>query len=159
MAVKFGNPSSARFAFPDEPRHWNNLGLFLRDEGERLELAAHAKKEPPPDAALLADLYERSYAAYQRALTLTPDDPQLLNDTALMLQYHLGRDRGEIEAMYRRSIALSEQRLADPALSPEDRERFETTLRDAKANLKLLLEASQPESAAAEPGVARPATS
>lgn len=142
-------------AFPDEPRHWNNLGLFLRDEGERLEISAHRRKEPRPDEAMLADLYERSFVAYQRALALTPDDPQVLNDTALMLQYHLERDRDQVEAMYRRSIALSEERLADPGLSPGDRERFETTLRDATGNLKLLLESPQPENAAS--GVAQAA--
>ena len=112
-------------------------------------------KEPPPDEALLADLYERSFVAYQRALALTPDDPQVLNDTALMLQYHLEREHDQVETMYRRSIALSEERLADPGLSPGDRERFETTLRDATGNLKLLLESPQPENAAS--GVAQAA--
>jgi len=127
-------------AFPADPRHWNNLGLFLRDEGERLEIAAHLAHEAPPDPALLSDLYERSFTAYQRALALTPDDPQVLNDTALMLQYHLLRDLDQVEAMYRRSIALSEERLASPDISAEDRARFEQTKSDASGNLRRLLE-------------------
>ena len=127
-------------AYPEEPRHWNNLGLFLRDEGERLEIAAHQDGGPAPDAALLSDLYERSYAAYEHALALTPDDPQVINDTALMLQYHLERDADSAEAMYRRSIALSNERLAAPDLSADDRARFEQTLSDATGNLERLLE-------------------
>jgi tetratricopeptide (TPR) repeat protein len=142
-------------AFPGEPRHWNNLGLFLRDEGERLEIDAHRKKEPPPDAARLAGLYERSFAAYERALELTPDDPQVLNDTALMLQYHLGRDLARAEAMYRHSLALSELRLAEPDLSADDRARFEQTKSDASGNLRLLLEAAPAE---AGPGGGAPGT-
>lgn len=126
-------------AFPDEPRHWNNLGLFLRDEGERQEIAAYHGEGPAPDDAVLADLYEGSFAAYERALALTPDDPQVINDTALMLQYHLDRDQERVEAMYRRSIALSEERLADADLSPDDRARFEQTREDARGNLDRLL--------------------
>jgi hypothetical protein len=132
-------------AFPDEPRHWNNLGLFLRDEGELLEVAAYRKQGPEPEPALLGDLYERSYAAYQRALALTPDDPQILNDTALMLQYHLRRDLEQAEAMYRRSIELSEQRLAASDLSAEERARFEQTRSDALSNLALLLAPAEEE--------------
>jgi tetratricopeptide (TPR) repeat protein len=138
-------------AFPDEPRHWNNLGLFLRDEGELLEITAHREKATPPDPALLADLYERSFAAYERALALTPDDPQVLNDTALMLQYHLGRDPEQVAAMYRRSIELSELRLAAPDLSPDDRARFEQTRSDATGNLRMLL-APPPAHEGAAPG-------
>jgi tetratricopeptide (TPR) repeat protein len=132
-------------AFPDEPRHWNNLGLFLRDEGERQEWAAHEGTGPEPDADVLADLYTRSFAAYERALALTPDDPQVLNDTALMLQYHLDREPERVEAMYRRSIELSERRLASDELSPDDHARFEQTRKDARGNLDRLLGKARPE--------------
>lgn len=36
-------------AMPDEARHWNNMGLFLRNEGEDLELAAYEDKTPKPE--------------------------------------------------------------------------------------------------------------
>ncbi len=127
-------------AFPDEPRHWNNLGLFLRDEGERLEIDAHREKAPEPDPAILSPLYERSFVAYQRALELNPDDPQLINDSALMLHYHLERELDRVEAMYRRSIELSDARLAAADLSEDDRARFEQTKSDALENLEWLLE-------------------
>lgn len=126
-------------AMPDEARHWNNMGLFLRNEGEDLELAAYKNKTPEPDPALLDDLYARSYAAYQHALELNPGDPQLLNDTALMLAYHLDGDMAEVEGMYRHALELTDGMLANPDLSPEDRARFEQTKKDIDVNLKFLL--------------------
>lgn len=133
----------------DQPRHWNNLGLFLRDEGERLELEAYKNKTPEPDPALLADLYGRSFKAYQRALELTPEDPQVINDTALMLHYHLDGDVAEVEATYRRALELIELKLAESDLPEEDRARFEQTKKDIGVNLKALLE---PEPAEGEAG-------
>jgi hypothetical protein len=127
-------------ALPNEVRYWNNLGLFLRDEGERLELEAYRKKQPEPDPALLADLYGRAFTAYQRALELTPDDPQLINDTALMLHYHLDGDPAEIEVLYRRALQRTDELLAGGELSEGDRARYEQTLKDIGFNLKLLLE-------------------
>jgi hypothetical protein len=138
-------------ALPLEPRYWNNLGLFLRDEGERLETEAHVNQTPAPDPALLADLYARSYAAYQRALELNPEDPQLINDAALMLTYHVGGERSEIEAMYLRAMELVEARLATETLSEEDRARFEQTREDIGVNLKALLEAETEEEKPAVP--------
>jgi Tfp pilus assembly protein PilF len=138
-------------AMPEEPRHWNNLGLFLRDEGERLEYDAYKKKIPEPDPALLDELYARSYRAYQRALELNPADPQLINDTALMLAYHLDGDLAEVEGRYRRALALVDATLASPDLSAEDRARFEQTRKDIGINLKYLLEpGSEPEEDDAE---------
>ena len=127
-------------AFPDEPRHWNNLGLFLRDEGERLEIEAYKNKTPEPDPALLDDLYGRALKAYERALELHPDDPQLINDTALMLHYHFETDKAEVEAMYHRAIELLEAQLASSDLSEDDRARFETTKKDVAKNLEWLLD-------------------
>jgi Tfp pilus assembly protein PilF len=141
-------------AQPTEPRHWNNLGLFLRDEGESLEIAAYRKEAPEPDPAVLADLYRRSFDAYSRALELVPDDPQLINDTALMLDYHLGGEPAEVEALYRHALELVEARLATAELSEDDRARFEQTKSDIGVNLHRLL---NPEAAAAEAAAAEAA--
>jgi len=147
-------------AFPDQPRHWNNVGLFLRDEGERLEWAAHEKKTDPPSEDLLTDLYERSYKAYQRALELTPDDPQLINDTALMLHYHLDGELAAVEERYREALARCDALLADPELSEDDRARFEQTKKDIAVNLKALLEPEkEEEEASASQGTAAAASS
>ena len=141
-------------AIPGEPRHWNNLGLFLRDEGERLEIDAHKNGTPEPDEAHLDELYGRSLRAYERALELNPTDPQLLNDTALMLIYHVGPDFPRAEGMFRQAIELIDQRLAEPSLSEDDRMRFEQSKKDALENLQALLDhlagKDAPEEGAAE---------
>ncbi len=121
---------------PSEPRHWNNLGLFLRDEGDRLEQSA----EPEPEPAVLADLYERAFAAYERALALAPEDPQILNDTAVMLHYYLDRDLERALEMYARAKALARARLEVPDLPPQERARFETALADSTDNRQALEE-------------------
>jgi hypothetical protein len=141
-------------AFPTEPRHWNNLGLFLRDEGERLELEAFQAKLPEPDAAVTDPLYERALAAYERALELSPDDPQLLNDTALMLIYHVGPDFPRAQTMFERAIALIGEHLADPALGPEDRQRFEQSKTDAEENLQRVRDHLAGKDATPEDGAA-----
>ena len=123
-------------SMPQVARHWNNMGLFLRDEGDRLR----ANPEQAPNPKVLKDLWERSYEAYSRALELTPEDPQLLNDTAVMLHYYLQRDLDKALDMYERAIPLAEALLANEELSEDDRPRYEVALRDSKNNHALLLE-------------------
>jgi tetratricopeptide (TPR) repeat protein len=122
---------------PSEPRHWNNLGLFLRDESDRLEATATA--ETPPDPMLLAVLHERALAAYERALALTPEDPQVLNDTAVMLHYYLDREPERALAMYARASELAAERLAGE-LPADERARIETALEDSTNNRQALEE-------------------
>jgi len=127
-------------AFPANPRYWNNVGLFLRDEGENLEIDAHKNKTAKPSEAVLSDLYNRSYKAYQRALELDPADPQLQNDAALMLHYHFESNTAEVEALYRHALELVEVKLAATDLSADDRARFEQTKKDIDTNLRHLLD-------------------
>ena len=118
---------------PEEPRYWNNLGLFLRDHGDQLKA-----EKPAPDPAELAPLWESAYAAYQRTLELAPDHPAYLNDTAVMLHYYLERELERAEAMYARAIERAEEELAGTALSASDRDWFESVSRDAAENLEKL---------------------
>lgn len=141
-------------AMPGEARHWNNVGLFLRDEGERLEIEAYKNKTPEPDPALLADYYGRALEAYRRALELTPDDPQLINDTALMLHYHFVSEVGEVEAMYRRALERVDAALSSSDLSEADRTRFEQTKEDIGINLERLLNPEAEPEAESEDGAA-----
>ena len=57
----------------------------------------------------------------------------------MLLHYHLDEYDAAL-AMYARSIELAESVLAEPALPPPERERFETSLKDAKENQTALLE-------------------
>ena len=84
---------------------------------------------------ILAGRPEEARASLQRYRTLAPEDPQLLNDTAVLLHHDLDRELGTADGMYRRAIALAEAALADPELPAADRERFATALDDARKNL------------------------
>ncbi len=123
---------------PTESRHWNNLGLFLRDQGDVHVRRAIAAQEAP-DRPLLEDLFERALDAYRQALELDPENPNYLNDTAVMLHYNLRRDLDEARELYASAARIAEARLSAPeapgALSPLERELLETALRDARENM------------------------
>jgi tetratricopeptide (TPR) repeat protein len=114
---------------PEVAALWSDLGLLLRDQGEALGSAS--------DAQALA-LYEEALGAYQRALELAPDDPQILNDTAVILHYYLERDLEQALAMYARAKELAQARLDGGELDEELLAVIETALRDATNNHRLL---------------------
>lgn len=115
----------------DEVRYWNNMGLFLRDAAERM-------REDPAQHEHFTELCEQAFTAYRRALDLSPKDPQVLNDTAVMLHYYLERDYELAHSMYERSAQRARERLGAEDLSADDRRRFETAHTDARTNLDLL---------------------
>jgi len=119
-----------------EPRHWNNMGLFLRDAAEAMQGSRNGRggKSTPASRAIL----ERSLAAYMRALDLVPDDPQLLNDAAVMLHYYLKRDLEQALQMYADAQAGAEKALAGSGLSAERRSVLKTAERDAGNNHRIL---------------------
>jgi tetratricopeptide (TPR) repeat protein len=120
-----------------EPRHWNNLGFFLREAADELLAAAEEGRAEAPDPAVLTELHERSLAAYERALRLTPGDPQVLNDTAVLLHYYLDRDLARALAMYEEARTLALARLAETQ-DEEERARLETVVSDTDVNIGLL---------------------
>jgi tetratricopeptide (TPR) repeat protein len=121
-------------AAPDDADWANNHGLFARDHGERL------RREGKTEEA--RGFFEASYAAYQRAVRLAPDDPRVLNDCALILVYYLDRDLDEAEAMLRRAIVAGTTQMEEaPPEGEEARNLLEEAIGDAHQNLgKLYLE-------------------
>lgn len=93
-------------AVADRADWWNNLGFFCRESGR----------------------YEESYQAYRRSIELAPENVRYVNDTGLILLYHLDRDLDEAERLFRRAIDLGDQQYAsakdDPALEPELRSAY-----------------------------------
>jgi tetratricopeptide (TPR) repeat protein len=75
---------------PARADFWNNYGLICRDSGH----------------------YEESYRAYLRALDLAPDDARTINDTYLILLYHLNRDLDLAEREFIRAEDLARAKLA-----------------------------------------------
>ena len=95
---------------------WNNIALLERDFGD-------AKK---------------SLTAYETAGELAPEDPQILNDWAVILHYYLKKDDQTALNLYQKAIDLAEPLLEKESLKGEERERIRIALRDARDNLKKL---------------------
>ena len=102
----------------DTAPEWNNYAFLCRDTGK----------------------FPESLAGYERALELEPESAQLLNDAAVILQYHLvdAENLARARGMYEKAIANAEKALRDGKLTPDDKERNETALRDARNNLAKL---------------------
>lgn len=99
-------------------RHWNNYAFLCRETGH----------------------FEESLDAYQNALSLDPDDPQLLNDAAVILHYHLPTPENleRARGMYERAILRAREVLADPRAPAERKARARQAVRDARGNLAKL---------------------
>jgi tetratricopeptide (TPR) repeat protein len=82
---------------PDRADLWNNYGLVCRDSGQ----------------------FEESFRAYRRAMALAPDDPRVVNDTALILLYHLHRDLDLCERWLVRAVDLARDAM-EKAKADED---------------------------------------
>lgn len=103
---------------PGNAANWNNWGFFARESGK----------------------YEESYLAYRRALALDPRNARYLNDTALILMYHLDRDLERAAEWLEESIALAEAGMHDAERATARRVEDEVTLGDAYGNLVNLLQ-------------------
>lgn len=113
---------------PQDGYAWQNLGFFLRDHAERL---MRSREDAGP-------FIEESRAAYEQAYRLLPDDPQVMNDYAVIHHYYL-QDEDELALdLYRKAVARAQQMLDEGGLDEADRSRIGTALRDAKNNLAKL---------------------
>jgi tetratricopeptide (TPR) repeat protein len=109
----------------------NNLALFLREHGTRNQGAEGTAAEKT---------FEKSWAAYKRAVALDPDNARLLNDTALIDVYYLKKNRAEAEQMLRRAIEVGGDKLAnEPPEGDQAKRDLEEAVGDARMNLGLML--------------------
>jgi tetratricopeptide (TPR) repeat protein len=97
---------------------WNNYAFLCRETGR----------------------FEQSFGAYEEALRIEPESPQLLNDAAVILHYHLRGEEALTRARgyYQDAIRLAEAQLAAGNLDSAAIDRTRTALRDARANLSKL---------------------
>jgi tetratricopeptide (TPR) repeat protein len=106
----------------------NNHGLFARDLGVQLERAG--------DDRAAKEMYEASYESYTLAAQLEPDSVRLLNDKALILLYHLGRDLDQARAWCQQAIDRGSAQLRDaPPADATERRALEEAVGDAWENL------------------------
>lgn len=122
---------------PDWAPYWNNMGLFYRDAGDALARSKKAKDDESVRAQAKA-LWEKSLVAYEKSVELSPEDPNYLNDLAVVLHYNLHRDLERARALYEKSQKRAVEELARKDLSAADRGFREIAARDSKNNLKLL---------------------
>lgn len=81
---------------------------------------------------------EASYAAYQDAARLAPDDVRIVNDEALVMIYYVYRDLERAKELLRRCIDMGREQIGDPSLSPDAREALENAWGDAYQNMGFL---------------------
>ncbi|MGQ0554033.1 MAG: hypothetical protein ACT4PU_12545 [Planctomycetota bacterium] len=85
-----------------------------------------------------ARLYEDSYRAYEQALALSPEDPRLLNDTALVLHYYLHRDYERAAELYELAVEKADEQLKNKDLTAAAKADLELARKDAAGNLQKL---------------------
>jgi tetratricopeptide (TPR) repeat protein len=101
---------------PEDGFAWQNFAFFHRDAGNA----------------------EKAREAYAKAYELLPEDPQVMNDYAVIHHYYL-KDEDELALdLYRRAIKIAQAMLDAGGMTEEDRGRISVALRDATNNLKKL---------------------
>lgn len=131
---------------PEMPGHWSDLGLFLRDAGDAMRWPGGRRNDEAPnvdgeDAELRKKrtaLWERSLEAYEQALSLAPTDANILNDTAILLDYNLNRELDRAEELYRKAGERATEELTRTDLTPDQRSNFQTVQTDARNNIARL---------------------
>ncbi|MDE0585974.1 MAG: tetratricopeptide repeat protein [Planctomycetota bacterium] len=101
---------------PDYLDVWNNLAFLYRETGEA----------------------EKSLAAYQQALSIQPDDPQIMNDLAVIYHYYLRTEDEIALELYRNAIIRAEEILNAENSAGDDLSLVRIALRDARNNLSKL---------------------
>lgn len=102
----------------DKAEHWNNYAFLCRETRR----------------------FEEAWIGYQRALALEPDSPRLLNDAAVILQYHLvsPENRELARGMYERAIEAADAILRDRTAKAEKKKDARSAKDDARGNLAKL---------------------
>jgi tetratricopeptide (TPR) repeat protein len=84
------------------------------------------------------ELMLKSWAGYQDAARLAPEDVRIVNDAALVLVYYLHTELELAERMLRSCLELGEKQLADESLEEDARWELKNAWGDAYQNLGVL---------------------
>ncbi len=114
----------------DNSDWWNNYAFWCRETGTANEALGNTEEAH--------SLYERSYAAYVKTIELAPENSRYVNDTGLMLFYHLGRDLDEAESLFQRSWKLGAEVCDNPFVDEAVFEQNFSAYTDAILNLARL---------------------
>ncbi|MFT5155460.1 MAG: tetratricopeptide (TPR) repeat protein, partial [Planctomycetota bacterium] len=122
---------------PEDADFANNTGFFNRDTAVLLDIQAQMNFERAKTAATANEakdmslrgeelrseaqtLMERSYAAYQEASRLGPDDVRVVNDTGLIMTYYLCNDVEAAERYLYSATEMGEVQVAEMRAAVEE---------------------------------------
>ncbi|MCP3914878.1 MAG: hypothetical protein GY711_04865 [bacterium] len=120
---------------PEDWVFWNDYGLFARGAGDY-----RRDRDKEGDKEIAMRHFERSYAAYLKAIEVAPNKPHLKNDGAVLLHYYLERDYDTAKAMYEDSYIQATELLAAGGLDEASKTEAEAAKKDSKDNLAKLEE-------------------
>jgi len=140
---------------PDDGNHANNAGFVNRDTAvlfqrkslasrraaalcediaERASLEGEARRQ----MARAQELMERSWAAYEVAAELLPEDVRVVNDAGLVMVYYLRDDPQEAERLFLRAVQLGAEQLPQSTLGEQELYDLNEAWGDAHQNLGVL---------------------
>ncbi len=113
----------------DRSRDLNHVTACLLDSADAWNNYAFLCRE--------TSRFDDAYAGYEHAIEKEPDSPQLWNDAAVILQYHLPSPANHDKAreMYRHAIELADHTLTDGGSTELARDRAKKARDDAQKNL------------------------
>ena len=116
----------------DQSRDLNHVIACLQDSADAWNNYAFLCRETKQ--------FDEAYLGYQHALEREPDSPQLWNDAAVVLHYHLGGEANlrRAKAMYERALELAKTQSVDASATQLVRDRAARAKQDAEANLAAL---------------------
>lgn len=114
----------------DNADWWNNYAFWCRETGSSNEAQGNIEEANK--------LYEKSYAAYVNTIELAPENARYINDTGLMLFYHLERSLDEAESLFTRSWMLGEEVCSNPFVEEAVFDQNFSAYTDAILNLARL---------------------
>lgn len=82
--------------------------------------------------------YEESYAAYEKCIALSPDSVRYVNDTGLILLYHLHRDLEHAHDLFQRAVELGRDQYQAVIEDPIQEPVLRSSYGDALLNLGLM---------------------
>jgi tetratricopeptide (TPR) repeat protein len=153
---------------PEDANLANNAGFLNRDAAVLFEIRARRLRrqveratEPAERTRLAEDaqrdmdtaltLMRRSWAAYQQAARLAPDDVRIVNDAGLVMTYYLRTDADEAERLLEQAARQGDQQVAETQLEGRALFDLNEAWGDAYQNLGVLYLTIRNDPAAAKP--------
>jgi len=106
---------------------WNNYAFWSRETA--LATAASGEMQQA------ADLFQKSYSAYEKAIELEPDNARYVNDTGLIQLYYLQEDLDRAETLFYRAWKLGKEVCDNPFVDEDVAAENLSAYGDAMLNL------------------------